>query len=121
MFVEAFEGSFQELEDTLTSAPVLTLPERSDGFFVYCNASRIGLGCVLMQNRKVIAYASRQLKVYDKNYPTHDIELVAILKYMFKQKDLNLRKCRWIELLKDYNISVLYHLGKANVVEDALS
>ena len=67
------EKSFQELKDRLTKAPVLTLPEGSDGFVVYCDASRVGLGCVLMQNGKVISYASRQLKVHEKNYPTHDL------------------------------------------------
>ncbi|KAH0652933.1 hypothetical protein KY289_030611 [Solanum tuberosum] len=96
---EACEKSFQELKDRLTSTPVLTLLEGTDGFVVYCDASRVGLGCVLMQHEKVIAYASRQLKIHEKNYPTHDLELAAI----------------------DYNISVLYHLDKANVVADALS
>ncbi|WMV45866.1 hypothetical protein MTR67_039251 [Solanum verrucosum] len=94
---EACEKSFQELKDRLTSTPVLTLPEGTNSFVVYCDASRIGLGRVLMQNGKVIAYASRQLKVHEKNYPTHNLELAA-----------------------DYDMSVLYHLGKANVVVDAL-
>src|SRR5688572_31137563 len=98
-----------------------------------------------MQHGKVIAYASRQLKTHEKNYPTHDLELAAVvfalkiwrhylygvhvdvftdqksLQYVFTQKDLNLRQMRWLELLKDYDISVLYHPGKANVVADALS
>ncbi|WMV25803.1 hypothetical protein MTR67_019188 [Solanum verrucosum] len=106
---------------------------------------RIGLGCVLMQNRKVIAYASRKLKIHEKNYPTYDLELAAVrfalkiwrhylygihvdvftdhksLQYVFNQNDLNLNQRRWIELLKDYDISVLYHPEKANVVADALS
>ena len=73
------EKSFQELKDRLTKAPVLTLPEGSDGFVMYCDASRVGLGCVLIQNGKVIAYASRQLKVHEKNYPTHDLELPAVV------------------------------------------
>ena len=73
------EKSFQELKDRLTKAPVLTLPEGTNGFVVYCDASRVGLGCVLMQNGKVIAYASRQLKVHEKNYPTHDLELAAVV------------------------------------------
>src|SRR5687767_13304654 len=139
------EKSFQELKDRLTKAPVLTLPEGSDGFVVYCDASKIGLGCVLMQNGKVIAYASRQLKVHERNYPTHDLELAAVvfalknwrhylygihvdvftdhksLQYVFTQKDLNIRQRRRLELLKDYDMSVLYHLGKANVVADPLS
>ena len=98
-----------------------------------------------MQDGKVIAYASRQLNVHEKNYPVHDLELAAIvhalkiwrhylygvscevftnhrsLQYLFKQKDLNLRQRRWLELLKDYDITILYHPGKANVVADALS
>src|SRR5688572_23431403 len=139
------EKSFQELKDRLTKAPVLTLPEGTDGFVVYCDASRVGLGCVLMQNGKVIAYASRQLKVHEKNYPTHDLELAAVvyalkiwrhylygvhvdiftdhksLQYVFTQRDLNLKQRRWWELLKDYDMSILYHPRKANVVADALS
>ncbi|KAH0720584.1 hypothetical protein KY290_005079 [Solanum tuberosum] len=142
---DACEKSFQELKDRLTSPPVLTLPESTDGFVVYCDASRVGLGCVLMQNSKVIAYASRQLNFHEKNYPTHNHELAVVvfdlkiwrhylygvhvdvftdhksLQYVFTQKDLNLRQRRWLELLKDYVMSVLYHLGKANVVADALS
>ena len=139
------EKSFQEFKDRFTKAPVLTLPEGTNGFVVYCDASRVGLGCVLMQNCKVIAYASRQLKVHEKNYPTHDLELAIVdyalkilrhylfnvhvdiftdhksLQYVFTQRDLNLRQSRWLELLKDYDMSVLYHPGKANVVADALS
>ncbi|WMV18927.1 hypothetical protein MTR67_012312 [Solanum verrucosum] len=76
---EACEKSFQELKDRLTSAPVLTLPKSTNGFVIYCDASRVGLGCVVMQNDKVIAYASRQHKVYEKNYPTHDLELAAVV------------------------------------------
>ncbi|WMV41066.1 hypothetical protein MTR67_034451, partial [Solanum verrucosum] len=111
----------QNLKDKLTSTSVLTLPEGTNGFVVYCDASRVGLGCVLMQHGKVIAYASRQFKVYEKNYPTHDLELAASLQYVFTQKGLNLRQRRWLELLKDYDMTVLYHPGKANVVADALS
>ncbi|KAH0711565.1 hypothetical protein KY289_007524 [Solanum tuberosum] len=142
---EACEKNFQELKKRLITAPVLTLPEGTQGFVVYCDASRVGLGCVLMQNGKVIAYASRQLKVHEKNYPTHDLELAAVvfalkiwrhylygvhvdvftdhksLQYVFTQKELNLRQRRWLELLKDYDLSILYHPGKANVVADALS
>uniref|UniRef100_A0A0V0HH59 Putative ovule protein n=1 Tax=Solanum chacoense TaxID=4108 RepID=A0A0V0HH59_SOLCH len=76
---EACEKSFQELKDRLTSASVLTLSEGTDGFVVYCDASRVGLGCVLMQHGKVIAYASRQLKVHEKNYPTQDLELAVVV------------------------------------------
>ena len=139
------ERSFQEVKDKLTSAPVLVLPEGTDGYTVYCDASGVGLGCVLTQHGRVIAYASRQLRPYEKNYPTHDLELVAVvfalkiwrhylygvhvdiytdhksLQYIFKQKDLNLRQRRWLELIKDYDIDILYHPGNANVVADALS
>ncbi len=109
------------------------------------DASLNGLGCVLMQEDKVIAYASRQLKPHEKNYLTHDLELAAIvfalkiwrrhlyvekcriftdhksLKYLMTQKDLNLRQRRWLELIKDYELVIDYHLGKANIVVDALS
>ncbi|WMV41068.1 hypothetical protein MTR67_034453 [Solanum verrucosum] len=142
---DAYEKSFQELKDRLTSASVLTLSESTNVFVVYCDASRVGLGCVLMQNGKVIAYASRKLKVHEKNYPTYDLELAEVvfalkiwrhylygvhvdvftdhksLQYVFTQKDLNLHQRRWIKFLKDYDMSVLYHPDKANVVEDALS
>ncbi|WMV33546.1 hypothetical protein MTR67_026931 [Solanum verrucosum] len=76
---EACEKSFQQLKDKLTSAPVLTLPEGTNGFVVYCDASRIELGCALMQNGKVIAYASRKLKIHEKNYNTHDLVLAAVV------------------------------------------
>ncbi|WMV54860.1 hypothetical protein MTR67_048245 [Solanum verrucosum] len=109
---EVCGNSFQELKDRITCASVLTLPEGTYGIMVYCDASRIGLGCVLMQNGKVIACATRKLKIHEKNYPTHDVELAA---------DLNLRQIRWLELLNDCDISVLYHPGKANMVEDALT
>jgi ribonuclease HI len=129
----------------LTTAPVLTLPDGINGFVVYTDASRKGLGCVLMQHGKVVAYASRQLKDHEQNYPTHDLEMAAVvhalkiwrhylygaqfevftdhksLKYIFSQKDLNLRQRRWVELLKDYEFTINYHPGKANVVADALS
>ena len=78
-WTDACEESFQILKDRLTSAPILTLPDGVEGFVVYCDASRIGLGCVLMQKGKVIAYASRQLKVHERNYPTHDLELAAVV------------------------------------------
>ena len=76
---EACERRFQILKDRLTSAPVLTLPKVTKGFVTYCDASRVGLGCVLMQHGKVIPYASRQLKVHDKNYQTHDLELAVVV------------------------------------------
>ena len=139
------EQSFLELKDRLVTAPILTLPSDNVGFVIYSDASHQGLGCVLMQHGKVIAYASRQLKPHERNYPTHDLELAAIvfalklwrhylygitceiytdhqsLKYLFTQKDLNLRQRRWMELIKDYDCTIHYHPGKANVVADALS
>ena len=142
---EQCEESFQRLKECLTTAPVLALPIVGSGYVVYCDASRVGLGCVLMQQDRVIAYASRQLKKHEQNYPTHDLEMAAVvfalkiwrhylygetceiytdhksLKYIFEQKDLNLRQRRWMELVKDYDCSILYHPGKANVVADALS
>ncbi|GJW87873.1 putative reverse transcriptase domain-containing protein [Tanacetum coccineum] len=87
-------------------APILALPEGSEDFVVYCDASHKGLGALLMQREKVISYASRQLKIHEKNYTTHDLEL-------------GLR--RWLELLSDYDGEIRYHLGKANVVANALS
>ncbi|GKC82386.1 putative reverse transcriptase domain-containing protein [Tanacetum coccineum] len=88
------------------SALILALPEGSEDFIVYCDASIKGLGAVLMQREMVIAYASRQLKIHEKNYTTHDLELGAH---------------HWLELLSDYDCEIRYHLGKANVVTDALS
>ncbi|XP_070019696.1 uncharacterized protein [Nicotiana sylvestris] len=111
---DACERSFQELKSRLTTTSVLTLPEGTEGFVVYYDASRIRLERVLMQNGKLIAYASSQLKNHEKNYPTHDLELAAV-------KELNLRQRRCLQLLKDYDIDILYHPGKANVGEDALS
>ena len=73
------EDSFQELKRRIISAPVLSLPVEHEKFVVYCDASHQGLGCVLMQSDKVIAYASRQLKDYEKRYPTHDLELAAVV------------------------------------------
>ncbi|GJV97631.1 putative reverse transcriptase domain-containing protein [Tanacetum coccineum] len=119
----------------LCSAPILALPERTENFIVYCDASHKGLGAVLMQNEKVIAYASRQLKIHEKNYTTHDLELGAVVftlkiwrHYLYgtkctmilDQKELNMRQRRWLELLSDYDYKIRYHPGKANVVADAL-
>ena len=139
------EESFQELKKRLVSAPVLALPDGRGNFVIYSDASHKGLGCVLMQHGKVIAYASRQLKEYEVRYPTHHLELAAIvfalkmwrhylygekceiytdhksLKYIFTQKELNMRQRRCLELIKDYDCEILYHPGKANVVADALS
>ncbi|GJT04212.1 putative reverse transcriptase domain-containing protein [Tanacetum coccineum] len=122
-----------------------TLESGSENFVVYCDASHKGLGAVLMQREKVIAYASRQLKVHEKNYTTHDLELGAVvfalkmwrhylygtkcvvftdhksLQHILDQKELNMRQRRWLELLSDYDCEIRYHPGKANVVADALS
>nr|GFD02303.1 reverse transcriptase domain-containing protein [Tanacetum cinerariifolium] len=86
----------------------------SEDFIVYCNASNKWLGAVLMQREKVISYASRQLKIHEKNYTTRDLELGAV-------KELNIRQRRWLELLSDYDCDIHYHPGKANVIADALS
>ncbi|GJR31661.1 putative reverse transcriptase domain-containing protein [Tanacetum coccineum] len=102
------------LKEKLCSAPILALPEGAENFIVYCDASHKGLGVVLMQNEMVIAYASRQLKIHEKNYTTHDLELGAV-------KELNMRQCRWLELLSDYDCEIRYHRRKENVVADALS
>ncbi|GJR47429.1 putative reverse transcriptase domain-containing protein [Tanacetum coccineum] len=139
------EEAFQTLKQKLCSAPILALPEGTKDFMVYCDASLKGYGAVLMQREKVIAYASRQLKVHEENYTTHDLELGAVvfalrlwrhylygtkcvvftdhksLQYILNQKELNLRQRRWIELLSDYDCEIRYHPGKANVVADALS
>nr|GEW42001.1 putative reverse transcriptase domain-containing protein [Tanacetum cinerariifolium] len=108
------EAAFQIIKHKLCSAPILALPEGSEDFVVYCDASIKGLGEVLMQREKVISYGSRQLKVHEKNYKTYDLELGAV-------KELNMRQRRWLELLSDYDCEIRYHPGKANVVADALS
>ncbi|GJS96798.1 putative reverse transcriptase domain-containing protein [Tanacetum coccineum] len=139
------EEGFQTLKQKLCNAPILALPEGMEYFVVYCDASLKGYGAVLMQREKVIAYASRQLKVHEENYATHDLELRAVffalrlwrhylygtkcvvltdhksLQYISNQKELNLRQRRWIELLSDYDCKIRYHPRKANVVGDALS
>ncbi|KAA3484088.1 DNA/RNA polymerases superfamily protein [Gossypium australe] len=139
------QKSFNQLKTLLTEAPVLVQPESGKEFVVYSDASLNGLGCVLMLEVKVVAHASRQLTPHEKNYPTHDLELAAIvfalkiwrhylygekchvfsdhksLKYLMTQKDLILCQRRWLELLKDYELVIDYHPGKANVVADALS
>ena len=79
VWTESCERSFQELKRRLTTAPVLTLPDIHRDFVIYCDASRQGLGCVLMQGRKVVAYASRQLRPHKQNYPTHDLEFAAVM------------------------------------------
>ncbi|GJZ18846.1 putative reverse transcriptase domain-containing protein [Tanacetum coccineum] len=108
------ESAFQLLKQKLCEAPILALPEGNDDFVVYCDASHQGLGAVLMQREKVIAYASRQLKPNEENYTTHDLELGAV-------KELNMRQRCWLEMLADYDCEIRYHPGKASVVADALS
>ncbi|GJS53801.1 putative nucleotidyltransferase, ribonuclease H [Tanacetum coccineum] len=115
---EEQENAFQTLKGKLCDAAVLTLHDGPKDFVVYCDASGLGLGCVLMQRGKVIAYASRQLKIHEKNYTTYDLEMGAV---MFALKDLETLFCRWIDLFSDYDCEIRYHPGKANVVVDALS
>ncbi|GKD85405.1 putative reverse transcriptase domain-containing protein, partial [Tanacetum coccineum] len=112
------KAAFQLLKQKLCSAPILAVLEGSEDFITYCDASKKGLGAMLMQRERVISYASRQLKIHEKNYTTHDLELGAVV---FDQKELNMRQRRWLELLSDYDCEIRYHPGKANVVVDALS
>ncbi|GJZ30296.1 putative reverse transcriptase domain-containing protein, partial [Tanacetum coccineum] len=113
------EAAFQLLKEKLRSTPILALLEGAENFIIYYDASHKGLGVVLMQNEKVIAYASRQLKIHEKNYTTYDLELGAI--HILDHKELNMRQRRWLELLSDYDCEIRYHSGNANVVADALS
>ncbi|GJR59770.1 putative reverse transcriptase domain-containing protein [Tanacetum coccineum] len=139
------EEAFQTLKLKLCSAPILSLPEGSEDFVVYCDASLKGFRVVLMQREKVIAYASRQLGKNEENYMTYDLELGAVvfalrlwihylygtkctvytdhksLQYILDQKELNMRQRRWIKLLSDCDCVIRYHPGKENVVADALS
>jgi hypothetical protein len=139
------EANFQELKKRLTMTLVLTIPDMEKPFSIYYNASGQGLGCVLMQDGHVVAYASRKLRKHEEKYLTHDLELAAVvhalkiwrhyiigkrcqvysdhksLKYIFTQPDLNLRQRSWLELIKGYDLVINYHLSKANVVVDALS
>jgi hypothetical protein len=121
------------------------MPDMEKPFSIYCDVSGQGLGCVLMQDGHVVAYALRQLRKHEVNYPTHDLKLATVvhalkiwrhylmgkmcelymnhksLKYIFTQLNQNLRQRRWLELIKDYDLGINYHTGKANVVADALS
>ncbi|GJV00269.1 putative reverse transcriptase domain-containing protein [Tanacetum coccineum] len=139
------ETAFQLLMQKLCSAPILALPKGNKDFVVYCDASHKGLGVILMQREKVISYALCQLKLHEKNYISHDLELRSIvfslklwrhylyetkytvftdhksLQHILNQKELNMRQRRWLKLLSDYECEIHYHLGKANVVADALS
>ncbi|GJW67460.1 putative reverse transcriptase domain-containing protein [Tanacetum coccineum] len=139
------ESAFQLLKQKLCEAPILTLPEGNDDFVVYCDASHQGLGAVLMQREKVIAYGSQQLKPHKENYTTHDLKLGAVvftlkiwrqylygtkctvftdhksLQHILDQKELNMRQRRWLELFANYDCEIRYYLRKANFIADALN
>jgi hypothetical protein len=139
------DESFRTLKKLLTTSPVLAQLDITKSFNLYCDASDTGLGCILTQEGHVIVYSSCQLRPYEEHYPTHDLELAAVvhalctwrhyllrnvahiftdhksLKYFFTQADLNMRQRRWLELIKDYDLEIHYHPGKANVVADVLS
>jgi ribonuclease HI len=142
---EKCQDNFDQLKKRLMSPPMLVMLDLQKGFDIYCDACGQVLGCVLMQGGNVIAYASRQLWKHELINPTNDLELAAVvhalkiwrhyimgtkcqvytdhkvLKYIFTQKDLNLKQRRWLELIKDYDLEIHYHPGKANLVADALS
>jgi hypothetical protein len=135
--------AFKKLKVLLTTPPVLAQPDIEKPFDVYCDASGSGLKCVLMQEGRVIAYASRKLRRHEEHYPTHDLELAAVvhalkiwrhyllgnichiytyhksLKYIFTQSELIIRQRRWLELIKYYDLEIHYHPGKANVVAES--
>ncbi|KAL5828107.1 hypothetical protein ACOSQ4_019904 [Xanthoceras sorbifolium] len=129
---EKCQITFEKLKAMLVEAPILVQPVSGKDYVIYSDASHNGLGCVLTQEGKVVAYASRQLKTHEQNYPTHDLELTAIVfalriwrHYLYGEKcyiytDHKSLK-RWMELIKDYDCVIDYHPGKANVVADALS
>ncbi|KAF8088609.1 hypothetical protein N665_0535s0001 [Sinapis alba] len=142
---EECQKCFSALKDMLTGAPILVLLEADQPYVVYTDASITGLGCVLTQHSKVIAYASRQLRMHEGNYPTHNLEMAAVvfalkiwrsylygakgqiltdhksLEYIFTQPELKLRQRRWMEFVADYDLDIAYHPGKANLVADGLS
>jgi hypothetical protein len=141
----ACEASFKELKKWLMTASILMMSDMEKPFSIYCDASWQGLGCVLMQDDRMVAYASQQLRKHEVNYLTHDSELATVvhaltiwrhyliekrcelytdhksLKYIFTQSNLNPRQRRWFEFIKDYDLGINYHHRKANVVADALS
>ncbi|GJW69947.1 putative reverse transcriptase domain-containing protein [Tanacetum coccineum] len=143
-YYRCFIVNFSKI-DNLCNAPILSLPDKAEDFVVYYDASNLGLGCVLMQRGKVIVYASRQLKIHEKNYTTYDLELGVVvfalniwrhylyetksviytdhksLQHIFDWKELNMRQRRWIELFSDYDCDIRYYLEEATVVVDALS
>jgi hypothetical protein len=142
---DACDEAFKHLKEMLTASPVLAQPDTTNPFDVYCDASNTSLGGALMQEGRVISYSLRQLRCHEEHYPTHDLELAAVvmairtwrhyllgnvvhiytdhksLKYIFTQLDLNMRQRRWLELIKDYELEVHNHPGKANIFVDALS
>jgi hypothetical protein len=144
-WMPACEASFKELKKPLTTTLILVMTDMAKSFSIYCDASGQGVGCVLMQDGHMVAYASRQLRKHEAHYLTHDLELAAVvhalkiwrhylmgkrcelytdhksLKYIFIQLNLDLRQRRWLQLIKYYDLGINYHLGKANVVVDALS
>jgi hypothetical protein len=142
---DACDEAFKLLKKLLTTSPMLAQPDTDKPFNVNCDASGTGLGGVLIQEGRVISYSSRQLRRHEEHYPIHDLELAAVvmalrtwrhyllgnmvhiymdhksLKYSFTQPYLNMRQRRWLKLIKDYELEVHYHQGKANVIADALS
>ncbi|GLJ50967.1 hypothetical protein SUGI_1085410 [Cryptomeria japonica] len=144
-WTEKCKKAFQELKKALTSTPILVVPDPTANFMVCTDASLEGLGAVLMQSGRAIAFESRKLKTHELNYPTHDLELAVVvhalvrwrhfllghhfelhsdhqsLQYIFTQPNLNARQRRWMEFLCEYDFDVHYIKGKENVVADALS
>ncbi|GJY65073.1 putative reverse transcriptase domain-containing protein [Tanacetum coccineum] len=113
------ESAFQLLKQKLCETPILALPEGNDDFFIYCDKSHQGLGGMIMQEKTVqLPYASDNIQAHEENYTIHDLELGAV--HILDQKELNMRQHCWLELLADYDCEICYHLGKANVVADAL-
>jgi hypothetical protein len=139
------EKSFQHLKQLLTSSPILRIVDPNEDLIVCTNACKEGLRGVLSQNGYVVCYESRKLKEHERNYATHDLELVAIvhalkmwrhylmgkmielrtnhngLKYLFEQPTLNVRQSRWLEFLSEYDFDIKNIKGKENKVADALT
>jgi hypothetical protein len=142
---DACDEAFKNMKKLLNTTPVLAQPDTDKPFDVYCDASGTGLGSVLMQEGQLISYSTWQLRRHEEHYLTHDLELATVvmalrtrhhylvgnvvhiytdhksLKYIFTQSYLNMRQQRWLELIKDYELKVHYHPGKANIIVDALS
>ena len=139
------QGGIPGVEEEAYFSSYVDSSGQGKGYIIYCDSSRAGLRCVLMQSGRVVAYGSHQLKNHEQNYPTHDMEMAAVLfalkiwrhylfgekfevysdhkslKYIFTQRDLNMRQRGWMEFLEDYDFTLHYHPGKANVVADTLS